>query len=125
MSKKKIYIFNNGGPEGWMRAVAICEDGVIVTGHISSHEGFMQHDMGLTSDWKHDKYNEHCGEDNWELEWVDTDDVVNSRHEGLEAALIKHQELAQAGEKTQSDSPPGISVTVQDGKGEERTVQTR
>lgn len=68
--KKIIYCFNNGGEPGLLSAVAIAEDGNCLAGHCCSHEGFMHHDLGITSDWKHKEYNEHYGEGNWELEWV-------------------------------------------------------
>ncbi len=38
---------------------AVAQDGQCLAGHLSSSQGFARHDMGLTSDWKHDKYKEH------------------------------------------------------------------
>jgi hypothetical protein len=69
--KKKIYCFSNGGPAGWLHAVAIAEDGNVLAEHICSDEGFMRYDLGITSDRKHDLYNAHFGDDGWVLVWVD------------------------------------------------------
>lgn len=87
----KIYIFNNGGSREWYSAVAIADDGHCLAQHICSHEGFMAHDTGITSNWKHENYNEHFGEGNWELEWVP--DPRN--HPGLEAAYALNQQLGK------------------------------
>ena len=52
---------------------AMAENGEVLASHLSSDEDFSKHDMGLTSDWKHDKYMAHYP-DGYELEWVtDTD----------------------------------------------------
>lgn len=39
---------------------ALCEDGEVIASHLSSNTGYARHDMGLTSDWKHEKYKSHC-----------------------------------------------------------------
>ena len=73
---------------------ALTEDGVGLASHLSSNREWAQHDMGLTSDWKHDHYAEHCP-DGYELEWVD--DVEN--HPGLQAAIrINHQNASRNGD---------------------------
>lgn len=87
--KHKIYCFNNGGSPGWMNAVAIADDGNCLAQHICSSEGFMAHDLGITSNWKHDNYNKHFGQGNWELEWVG--DPVT--HAGLNAAIELNSRL--------------------------------
>lgn len=94
--KHKIYIFNNGGSPGWYSAMAIADDGHCLAQHICSSEGFMPHDMGITSNWKHENYNKHFGEGNWELEWVP--DPRN--HAGLDAAYALNQTLAAATRET-------------------------
>lgn len=99
--KKKIYCFNNGGPSDWLQAVAIAEDGTCIAGHICSAESFMPHDLGITSDWKHDDYNEHYGEGNWELEWVPTAAVRAKSHEGLQSALRLNEQLREKAEVSQ------------------------
>ena len=47
----------------------------------------MAHDLGITSDWKHDVYNKIYGEGNWVLEWVPTEQVKNHSHPGLTEAV--------------------------------------
>ena len=92
--KKKIFCFNNGGVYGMLHAVAMCEDGHPLAEHACSHEYYMPHDLGITSDWKHDRYNKHCGEGNWELEWVQ-----NPRtHEGLQKAIALNKALVPSPE---------------------------
>lgn len=88
MSKPKIYGFNNGGTHGFMRAVAITEEGIGLTMHLCSHEGFMPHDLGMDgqSDWKHEHYDKHYP-DGWECEFVSSENFHT--HEGLQAALKK------------------------------------
>jgi len=86
---KKIYCFNNGGQKSYMQALAIAEDGNIVASHLCSSEHFMAHDLGITSDWKHESYNEHFGEGNWELEWVGEPD----EHEGINEAFKLNKKL--------------------------------
>jgi len=88
---KKIYCFNNGGSIGWMNAVAIAEDGTCVAQHGCSSEVFMKHDLGITTNRKHDNYDAHYGEGNWELEWVA--DVPN--HKDLQAALVLNSAMEQ------------------------------
>ena len=74
-----------------MSAVAIAEDGTQVAGHTCSSEAFMGHDLGITSNWKHDNYNKHYGEGNWELEWVESDTLDD--HVGLQKAFALNQTL--------------------------------
>lgn len=88
--KHKIFIFNNGGSDQWYRACAIADDGHHLAGHACSHEIFMHEDMGITSTKKHNLYDAHFGEGNWELEWVP--DPLN--HPGLDAAYALNQQLA-------------------------------
>lgn len=73
--KHKIYCFNNGESAFGAVALAVGDDGKCLASHICSHEGYMRHDLGITSTLKHENYNTHFGEGNWELEWVD--DVEN------------------------------------------------
>lgn len=94
MSEEKhtIYVFNNGGSPGFYSACAIADDGHCLAGHLCSDEAFMDHDMGITSNWKHDAYNARFGEGNWVLEWVPDP----NNHAGLEAAYALNQQLALA-----------------------------
>ncbi len=83
--KKKIFAFNNGGSPGFYGGVAVGEDGACLAQHLSSSEGFLRHDLGVTSDWKHENYDKHFGAGNWEIEWVPTDQVMT--HPGLLKAI--------------------------------------
>lgn len=76
-------------------AVALSEDGTALASHCCSHEGYMKHDLGLTSDWKHEHYNAHHGVGGWVLEWVE--DIGS--HEGLRGALRLNQLARLANEK--------------------------
>jgi len=87
--KHKIYCLNNGGPRGWLHAVALADDGHVLAGHICSDEYYMAGDLGITGTLKHDLYNAHFGEGNWELEWVANPDT----HEGFKAAYELHKKL--------------------------------
>lgn len=69
VGKTKIYCTVNGGGGDMWNAIAICEDGHSLAGHLCSSEGWCAHDLGIGSDWKHDKYREHCPE-GYELIWV-------------------------------------------------------
>ena len=65
--KQKIYITMNGTWGSDVSGVAVCEDGHVLAAHICSSESFFPHDFGITSNWKHDQYDNHCGKENWEL----------------------------------------------------------
>lgn len=69
--KPRIYIFPaHANPQGDCAYMAVAEDGDEVAFHISSCEGYGQHDMGLGgSDWKHDKYKAKYP-NGYELEYV-------------------------------------------------------
>jgi len=77
-----IYCFSNGGAGQWYKAMAMADDGHVLAQHICSAVAYMAHDLGITSDWKHDAYNAHFGEGSWELVWVDNP----LTHHGLQAA---------------------------------------
>ena len=65
--KQKIYITMNGNWGDDVTGVAVCEDGNVLAGHVCSSESFFPHDFGITSTWKHESYDKHCGKGNWEL----------------------------------------------------------
>lgn len=96
----KIFVFMNSGKgTDWISGIALCEDGAYLAGHISSSYGFFRHDMGLTSDWKHDEYKEHCP-DGYDL--IEVDDPRN--HDGVQAAYKLNQAMAtDAGRKVEGD----------------------
>lgn len=81
---KKIYLYcvaiHTG--RGDVMGYALAEDGKCLASHLSSNEDFSKHDLGLNSDWKHDKYNSYYP-DGFELEWVDDPD----NHEGWKKAF--------------------------------------
>ena len=92
MDKPKIYCFIKGGSSGWLNVVGIAEDGHVLSGHTSSTREFAIHDIGITSDWKHEEYQEHYP-DGYELEWIEYDDVPN--HKGLNDAIEKNKKLEE------------------------------
>ena len=80
---------------------AMAEDGTVLCSHLSSSQGFCRHDMGLTSDWKHNHYKEHYPEG---YELVDLTDK-KSYEELLEvpefaAAAEKNKAMAEQDEPT-------------------------
>lgn len=81
----RIFLFINGGSGDWLQGAALSEDGEFLAHHVSSHRAWSLHDMGLTSDWKHDIYNDRYPR-GFVLEWVD--DPRN--HAGLLAAHALH-----------------------------------
>lgn len=76
-NKPKIYAFINGGSPGWYSAVAVAEDGEVLAGHVCSHSSFGPHDMGATSEWKHESYREKYPE-GFEVVWFDANDPANA-----------------------------------------------
>ncbi len=71
---------------------ALTEDGHCIGQHLSSNMFYSKHDMGLTSDWKHDNYSKHYP-DGFELEWINEEDLDN--HQGWLDALKLNKELAE------------------------------
>ena len=102
--KKKIYLTcfpaPNWGPNDVI-GQALCEDGAGLASHLSSNISFSKHDMGLTSDWKHKTYKEHCP-DGFDLEWVD--DPEN--HDGWQSALVKNKQLYEEKRAAEASAPP-------------------
>ena len=91
--KHQIYCFNNGATGGFgVIAVAIAEDGHCLAQHCCSDEGYMAHDLGITSDWKHENYDKHYGAGNWELVWIEAS--VNDPR--LESALYLNSRLEES-----------------------------
>ena len=76
MEKTKIYL-TCFPATGWGKddviGYALAEDGTGLASHLSSNEGFSKHDMGLTSDWKHEHYQK-VYPNGFELVWVDDAD---------------------------------------------------
>lgn len=86
--KPKIYAFQNfsGGGEG--PGLAIAEDGTVLADHWSSNFYWAKHDLGVTSNWKHDYYRAHYP-DGYDVEFVHDEDFET--HAGLQAALALHK----------------------------------
>ena len=102
MSKIYLYCLSTGmgsgavrgsTPGGDVMGYALAEDGEGLASHYSSSVSFSKHDMGLTSDWKHENYKAHYP-DGFELEWIDEADL--GKHEGFQAALKKNGVIAVA-----------------------------
>ena len=96
-TKHKIYCFNNSRTvTDWNNIIAVADDGHCLARHIYSHLGYFKHDIGIESNWKHDLYNKHFGEGNWELVWID--DPVPGKHPEFDAAMALYQQLAEDSE---------------------------
>lgn len=93
--KKRIFLYclamgagsgmvNGSAPGGDVMGYALAEDGACLAMHLSSNASFSKHDMGLTSDWKHEIYEKYYPL-GFELVWVDEDQL--DTHEGFNAAF--------------------------------------
>lgn len=91
--KPKIYVLCNGCAPNWHDGIAMAEDGHVLAGHASSSHDWLQHDMGLTSERKHEAYRKYYP-DGWELEWVE----APRAHAGLLSAYEKNQALRRKAE---------------------------
>lgn len=92
--KPKIFVFvNSGRGTDMVSGAALTEDGHFVAGHLSSCRSWFRHDMGLTSNWKHDLYLAHYP-DGFDL--VEVPDGEERTHDGLRTAYEKHLALAAA-----------------------------
>jgi hypothetical protein len=94
MTLPKIFLFiNGGGGTRFVQTAALSQDGHFITGHNSSNEDWAKHDIGATSDWKHEEYKKHYP-NGYVTEWVDGDPML---HDGIKAAYAEHQRLEAAG----------------------------
>lgn len=75
---------------------AIAEDGAGLAQHLSSSWGWLKHDMGIDSDWKHDAYNEYYPE-GWEIVLILPQDA--KAHTGLQEAIRLNKETKGHGRK--------------------------
>jgi hypothetical protein len=80
--KQKIYCFILGKYKNdevvvaaayWMNKKELC----VITSHFSSNEEWAKHDIGLTSDWKHDVYQK-LFPSGYELIWVKESEEISS-----------------------------------------------
>lgn len=86
----KIYCYIGGEWEktGDLYVCSLGNDGQGLAGHMSSSIDWAKHDIGLTSDWKHDIYKMKYP-DGYELEWID--DTKN--HKEFQKALELNHKL--------------------------------
>lgn len=115
--KKKIYGFVNGGSGDWWTVTALCEDGIFLASHICSSAAWGPHDIGVTSDWKHETYKKHCPE-GFEVIWVvgnpkDSPEVMAAYAKHLEKG--EAQKKAEAEKKTSDASDTGTVLNRGDG----------
>ncbi len=92
----KIYLtcFPGGFREGDVMGFALADNGEGLASHLSSNVSFSKHDMGLTSDWKHDHYAK-CFPEGYELIWIDNPDTDERWLQALElnkTNKLKHNE---------------------------------
>ena len=80
----KVYVFLNGGGPGLYHCIGLAEAGTVLAQHGRTTEEYAPHDLGVTSDWKHDLYREHYP-DGFEVEFVYG--VRFKAHEGVQAAV--------------------------------------
>lgn len=88
-----IYGFNNGGSPEFYHGLLMAEDGVILGGHLCSHEGYMPHDLGVLDGSRpdrHETFREHYP-DGYRMDFVPAADVLS--HFGLLAAYERNQAL--------------------------------
>lgn len=90
MALPKIYGFVNGGSPGWLDVAGIAEDGVCLSGHVCSHPSFGPHDIGVTSDWKHEIYRKYYPQ-GFTVEWVA--DV--KAHDGIQRAFALNRAMSK------------------------------
>lgn len=85
-----IYGFNNGGSPGWYSAELLAQDGTGLGGHICSHEGYMEHDLGIlegTRADRHEGFRKHYP-DGYRMEFVSGEPL---QHAGLMEAYRRNQ----------------------------------
>lgn len=106
---KKIFGFVNSGTPGMLEALAISEDGKVLAGHCCSSECYVPHDLGVTGDWKHDKYDAEFGQGNWTIEYVPMRDITT--HAGLQEAIARANSL---GDEAFDDAElPSVQITFE------------
>lgn len=78
-----VYAIEKAGlGDDWLGLACIEGSGVLVT-HSSSTLGWVQHDMGITSNWHHDTYDKFCP-DGFELDYRGAISVKDFNSWGLE-----------------------------------------
>ena len=91
--------FNNGGSPGWYQAVAVAEDGVVLGGHVCSHDCYMPHDLGIIEGSRLDRhensYRKHYPE-GYRMEFIPQ--CALDGHPKLQAAIKAAKERDKASE---------------------------
>jgi len=91
-----IYGFNNGGSPGWLTAQLLAEDGHALGSHACSHEGYMEHDLGILEGSRpdrHKNFKKHYPE-GYRMEFISHSKVKG--HEGIDKAYALNQKLREA-----------------------------
>lgn len=91
-----IYGFNNGGSTGWFTGMILAEDGTYLGGHVCSHEGYMEHDLGVLEGSRpdrHEDFKKHYP-GGYRMEFVSASNV--KKHEGLMKAYRLNREQKDA-----------------------------
>lgn len=104
-------------PGGDVVGYAFAEDGTVLASHLSSSQAFCRHDMGLTSRWKHEAYQQKYRGGYWLIDLTD-----RQTHEELMAipefaeVYNKNQELAKEGDTVieLTGPPPNSTVELED-----------
>ena len=82
-----IYGFNNGGSAGWLEAILISEDGVVLGSHLCSHEAYMPNDLGIlegTRPDRHETFKQHYPA-GYRMEFINNENTKT--HKGLDQAF--------------------------------------
>lgn len=91
----EIYCYVLGRWEGGDVSVeAFSADGEVLAGHVSSNVAFAKHDIGITSERKHDKYREYYP-DGYKLVWLDDPESDSRWQAALEINQEKYSEAAE------------------------------
>lgn len=92
-----IYGFNSGDTYLGCIGRIVSQDGTYLGGHSCSHEGYMRSDLGMIPDSYHEQaFRDHYPE-GFRTEFVSLRDVAG--HEGLQAALLLHEQKSERGSK--------------------------
>jgi hypothetical protein len=82
---------------------AIAENGEGLASHLSSNIAFSKHDMGLTSNWKHDHYTK-CFPEGYDLIWIDNPDS--------DERWLKAVELNKTQKTKHDEEMSSVKVTI-------------
>lgn len=99
-----IYGFNNGGSPGWYHAQLISEDGMGLGGHVCSHEGYMEHDLGIlegTRSDRHETFEKHYPQ-GYRMVFIPREQVKG--HKGLDKAYELNQKLSKNKKESEEDA---------------------